>query len=811
MPTLTLCAIVRNEAANIARMIGSVWGLVDAMVILDTGSTDDTVAIARSLGATVHVTEWPGSFAEARNQAIALCDADWILSLDGDEALEVSHHDEVRRQIADPDRHVVMVELINYLAGNHTSRFHYPRLYRREPAIRYAGKVHNQLVYPYTAGYAPILIHHWGYLRTGQARLVRLKQTLALCEEAVAEGPMDPAALYYLAQTQFQLGDFHAAVANSERVLQLLPDGYPPAGSMLGETYFKLAYFWFLAAEPDKAAFWIHRGLTRGGNQIDLHFLGGRVYRSLRPQPQTAIGHWQGYLAALSARMHGDRRDRGQSTYFDTHEGQREAWQGLAAAFAGLGQPAETAAVLSEWAALMPEDPEPVAQQVWLELANGRPEQAHQRMRSLPATLSRSDSLIAAGMVAALRTQGVTVEADVRRLLAAPPYRWLLWEHFARWLVAQGRQAAAVEALAVWQRWLPGDRRVGTLRAALDLPDGRPATSETLTAALTVARHSGPATAMTALEAVGQAAANEGDRALALWAAAETWARQPDAPALRSRYLSLRPAGPDRDGRRLLVSEPPSKEAVALLLDRMARADRRLVSWHRRLGPGEAAMVIGPMPATEQQTWLAALAPLGVPVAVALDLSCGAAPSWAAGLVAVPILPGFYLPNPGEPLLMALARWRTVAADALATHAVVAGLSGVVPLQLGQEGHCDLSGAVLQDLGVIGVAHTTIARLEAGFWLACSPAHASPSVDDTVAWAWVFPAGGMWLRRPPLVASGPAPVPDSLVLAGQSCPITPVAGGWSAILPDVMPGYYEITAHVAGQSVIWWFGCSNWA
>ncbi|MEJ8628808.1 glycosyltransferase family 2 protein [Sphingomonas sp. I4] len=77
--------IVRNEERCIARCLNSVAPWVDRMVVLDTGSTDDTVGIARELGAEVHHLPWPDSFAEARNQALQLADADWNLVIDADE------------------------------------------------------------------------------------------------------------------------------------------------------------------------------------------------------------------------------------------------------------------------------------------------------------------------------------------------------------------------------------------------------------------------------------------------------------------------------------------------------------------------------------------------------------------------------------------------------------------------------------------------------------------------------------------------------------------------------------------------------
>jgi len=81
---LSVCVITHNEAANIVRTLESVKGIADEMIVVDSGSTDDTVALARSCGAKVFVEEWKG-FAQQKNSALAKATGDWTLSLDADE------------------------------------------------------------------------------------------------------------------------------------------------------------------------------------------------------------------------------------------------------------------------------------------------------------------------------------------------------------------------------------------------------------------------------------------------------------------------------------------------------------------------------------------------------------------------------------------------------------------------------------------------------------------------------------------------------------------------------------------------------
>lgn len=84
---ITLCMIVRDEAERLPHCLASVAGVVDEAVIVDTGSQDDTVAIARDWGARVYEAPWEEDFAAARNIALKYVTTEWVLVLDADETL----------------------------------------------------------------------------------------------------------------------------------------------------------------------------------------------------------------------------------------------------------------------------------------------------------------------------------------------------------------------------------------------------------------------------------------------------------------------------------------------------------------------------------------------------------------------------------------------------------------------------------------------------------------------------------------------------------------------------------------------------
>jgi len=97
---VSLCMIVKNEEPNLADCLSSIRDLVDEMVVLDTGSTDRTRAIAQSLGARVHELPWCDHFAAARNESIRHATGDWIFWLDADDRIDEPNREKLRQLFA---------------------------------------------------------------------------------------------------------------------------------------------------------------------------------------------------------------------------------------------------------------------------------------------------------------------------------------------------------------------------------------------------------------------------------------------------------------------------------------------------------------------------------------------------------------------------------------------------------------------------------------------------------------------------------------------------------------------------------------
>ncbi len=115
MITLSLAMIVRNEGATIERALNCAKLFADEMIVVDTGSTDDTVAKAKAMGAKVRHFAWIDDFAAARNYAFAQCAMDWIFWLDGDDLISPEDQHRIldlKRNVLDDDLQAIYLRYV---------------------------------------------------------------------------------------------------------------------------------------------------------------------------------------------------------------------------------------------------------------------------------------------------------------------------------------------------------------------------------------------------------------------------------------------------------------------------------------------------------------------------------------------------------------------------------------------------------------------------------------------------------------------------------------------------------------------------
>ncbi|MHC5670804.1 tetratricopeptide repeat protein [Nostoc sp.] len=199
---LSLCMIVKNEAATLPKCLNSVRKVVDEMVVLDTGSIDRTPNIAQQLGAKVHHFKWCNDFSAARNAALKYVSGDWILVLDADETLTSAIVPQLREAIARDE--YLLINLVRQEVGAEQSPYSLvSRLFRNHPDIHFDRPYHALVDDSVSAiltkephwqvGYLPgVALLHTGYQKSAIAQNNKYAKAATAMSGFLATHPDDP-------------------------------------------------------------------------------------------------------------------------------------------------------------------------------------------------------------------------------------------------------------------------------------------------------------------------------------------------------------------------------------------------------------------------------------------------------------------------------------------------------------------------------------------------------------------------------------------------------------------------------------------
>jgi glycosyltransferase involved in cell wall biosynthesis/tetratricopeptide (TPR) repeat protein len=234
-PRLTVCMIVRNEERFLRNSLESIRPIAQQIVIVDTGSTDKTVEIARSFGAEVCFLPWDDDFSAARNLALEKATGDWVLILDADEELPAESRALLEADLADSKVIALRLPLVN--KGKEEEGAQYvPRLFRNAPGLHFTGRIHEQ-VFPSIEGVcndwglenrfgSTRLLHH-GYTGENTRNRRKIDRNLRLLEKALEDSPNDVNLLMNHGLELARAGELSAGLeqyAEAHELLATQPD-----------------------------------------------------------------------------------------------------------------------------------------------------------------------------------------------------------------------------------------------------------------------------------------------------------------------------------------------------------------------------------------------------------------------------------------------------------------------------------------------------------------------------------------------------------------------------------------------------------
>jgi tetratricopeptide (TPR) repeat protein len=201
-PLLSICLIVKNEAACLGRCLSSAQEIADEIIVVDTGSTDDTVSLARSFGATVVCSVWNNDFSHARNVSLRSAAGAWLLWLDADDVIPKKSIEIIQNlKLKKPDR-VLGFIVRNEKKGQTGSEFIQARMFPNRPDIFFERRIHEQMML--------------SALRAG----LRMEQTAAVIEH---HGYADPHTMRLKARRNIEmlLGEYDRAAPDAITAVEI--------------------------------------------------------------------------------------------------------------------------------------------------------------------------------------------------------------------------------------------------------------------------------------------------------------------------------------------------------------------------------------------------------------------------------------------------------------------------------------------------------------------------------------------------------------------------------------------------------------
>lgn len=231
---ISACYIVKNEEKNLGKSVASLGDNVDELIVVDTGSSDNTKEIACAYKARICDCLWKNDFSYARNYALDRAKGDWVIFLDADENFVNSMGLRAYLEKADkfPECEALLLPLmnINLDTGSEQaeliSREYSLRIWRNKPEFRFYGCVHELLMVKEKNVLRPpkmieahkkFTLHHTGY--SSSIMPEKHRYYLALLQQEIKEKGEQPLSARYMADCYFGLGDYEQTAYYAERAI----------------------------------------------------------------------------------------------------------------------------------------------------------------------------------------------------------------------------------------------------------------------------------------------------------------------------------------------------------------------------------------------------------------------------------------------------------------------------------------------------------------------------------------------------------------------------------------------------------------
>lgn len=298
--------IVKNEAHNLERCLNSLNQLrtevSSELIIVDTGSTDRTVEIAKKYTDKVHFHEWNNHFSYMRNISIRYATGDWVMIIDADEEL-IDPESLIRwlkTESFDSPYNALILKMKDFTKGSDLqvfSEYLSPRLFKNDGYFKYEGRVHNQAVYKEPSRVVEgTMLYHYGYDSDNESLMSqKVERTSKLL---LQELEMDPRNIYYLYQLSaiYRMGNqYENSFDAIDKAFKLIPE------SKLNEYAYVVKHYALLLRDQKKGyeIIQLEKAINAKMNVgIDLCYIFAEAYEKLNYSERAKFYYLQ-YLEQL--------------------------------------------------------------------------------------------------------------------------------------------------------------------------------------------------------------------------------------------------------------------------------------------------------------------------------------------------------------------------------------------------------------------------------------------------------------------------------------------------------------------------------
>ena len=305
-PTISACMIVKNEQNMLAGCLKSIAGLVDEVIICDTGSNDRTADIIYDLNTNGELAgkiktfsdPWEDDFSLHRNNSIGRATMDWILIIDADERMHLEDIEELKARLMETKCKGAAVRIYNDKSGKAEQTFHYSiRLFRRSTNWKYEGIVHNALKFDELEPIEETAcrVRHLGYDLNEPQKMEKFKRTRRLLEKQIKVQP-EPFVMFNLGNSILEEVRFNdkADIDRAKELFRKVIIGTEPKGPkrhLYLMAFVQKAWCHLTKEESSEAIYCCQTALRLKDDYLDALLILGHAFSQARQWEQAIISY----------------------------------------------------------------------------------------------------------------------------------------------------------------------------------------------------------------------------------------------------------------------------------------------------------------------------------------------------------------------------------------------------------------------------------------------------------------------------------------------------------------------------------------